>query len=473
MMRTPSILTSACLALLGILINGKSSGAAADVLAFVDVAVVPMARNALLPHQTVLIKGEQIVGMGPVATIRIPTGATRISGAGRYLMPGLIDMHVHFFRQPADLDLEDWRFPDFNERNEDFGLLFVANGVTSVRQMHAHPAGDRLMSRSLGANWLGPRIYSTGPITDGDPPEWPIARVVKTPDDAMRAVAADKAAGYVAIKVYDALSLPLYDAIVAAAAQVRLDVVGHVPESVGLARVIAANQWTIEHTDSFLLSLQPGAGPYALPPADLTWAEAVRRADLSKLPQFGDAIRRAAIWVCPTIVTNQMYSTDDTWSSELRFVPAAISAKFVRRYSGGDSHDFAQDLEFSLAVVAGLHARGAGLLLGSDTFKMNVVPGFSALQELQYFTRAGLSPYEALRTGTVNAAIALHEIESLGTVDVGKRADLLLLDANPLDDIRNVAHRVGVVLRGRWLAERELQDRLGAVARAVAVAERN
>jgi len=180
--------------------------------------------------------------------------------------PGLIDMHVHMVRRPLDTDPEEWRFPNYRELNERFGLLFVANGVTSVRQLHAHPVGDELRALSMGDSWLGPAIYSTGPITDGDPPVWPIARIVKTPAEARQAVADDKAAGYLAIKVYDHISLQTYDAITAAAAQVHLDVVGHVPRDVGLRRAIDAHQATIEHTDSFLDSLQPGNDPYVSRP---------------------------------------------------------------------------------------------------------------------------------------------------------------------------------------------------------------
>ena len=452
--------------------HGNARAAQSDAVAFVDVTVVPMSRNELLPHQTVLVQGDRIIAIGPVGSIRVPGRVTQIAGSGRYLMPGLIDMHVHFLRRPTDEEPEEWRYPDYYERNQDFGLMFVANGVTSVRQMHAHPAGDELVAASFKTAWLGPRIYSTGPITDGDPPQWPIARVVKTPADAIHAVESDKAAGYLGIKVYDGLPLPLYDAIVAAAAVARFDVVGHVPDAVGLTRAIAANQWTIEHTDSFLLSLQPGTGPYVVPPPEVRWSELERRADLAKLPQFADAMRRAGIWTCPTLVVNQMYSKANTWSQELRFLPAEISAKLIKRYSMGSTHDYDQDLAFSLAVVSGLYARGAGILLGSDTFKMNVVPGFSALHELDYLVRAGMTPYDALRTGTVNAALALHESDSLGTLEVGKRADLLLLNANPLNNVQNVNRRAGVLLRGRWLPESELQSRLASVARAVSTGAR-
>ncbi len=334
MTRIPANALKLLLALAAVAGTGASWATPSEAVAFIDVTTVPMSRNELRLHQTVLIEGDRIVAIGAAGSIRLPKGVKRIPGGGRFLMPGLVDMHVHFLRRPTDADEEDWRFPDFRDRNENFGLLFVANGVTSVRQMHAHPVGDELVARSLTGGWLGPAIYSTGPITDGDPPEWPVARIVRTPSDALRAVLDDKAAGYVGIKVYDQLSLANYDAIIGAAAKNQLDVVGHIPDAVGLSRAIAANQWTIEHTDSFLLSLQPGEGPYTVPPADVRWAELEHRADFKKLPQFADAMRRAGIWTCPTVVVNQLYSSANTWSLRAAICPARSCCEAYQALSG-------------------------------------------------------------------------------------------------------------------------------------------
>lgn len=430
--------------------------------AFVDVNVVSMRDRNTSRHQTVIIADGRIKQIGPNSTIEVPPGARKISGAHRYLLPGLIDMHAHFVRRPSPTDGEVWNFPDYAQRNEDFGLLFVANGVTTIREMNANPPAAL---RAADADWLGPRIYSTGPITDGDPPIWPMARIIRTAEEAAQAVASDKAAGYLGIKVYDNLPLPLYDSIVAAAAQARLDVVGHVPDAVGLAHAIASHQATIEHTDSFVLSLQPKASPSA-PPADLSWHELVHRADLSKMPAFADAMRRAGTWTCPTIVVLQMDSTGGAWADDMAYLPRAYAKKLQQRYAG-QSATYDEELAFALAVVSALHRGGAGLLLGSDAAKFNVVPGFSAIHELDYLIRAGLTPYEALQSGTIHAARALHAEDRLGTVEVGKQADLLLIDENPLVDVHNVAKRAGVMLRGRWLPEAELQTRLSAVRQRV------
>jgi hypothetical protein len=442
--------------------NSADSTGSSIPIAFIDVNLVSMNREEVVEHQTVLVERDRIVAIGPTAAVRVPPGARRIAGTGRYLMPGLIDMHVHFRRQPTEGDTAYSRMPDYRERNDDEGALFVANGVTSVRMMHGHPIGDELTARSRGA-WLGPTIYSTGPVTDGSPPVHPFNRVLTQPADAAKLVAEDKAKGYIGFKVYENLSLPVYDAVVDAAAIAHLDIVGHVPTEVGLAHVIAAHQASIEHADSFLYSLQRDNPSPAAWTDTTSHDDAYQRADLERLTAFADEIRRAGIWTCPTIIVDQFDAPDYERSPEMKYVPAAFRAALHEHWAPGP---FEEERAFALAVVRRLHERGAGLLLGTDAYL--TVPGFSALQELGLFVRAGLTTYEALQTATINAARALHEQDTVGTVDVGKRADLLLLQGNPLTDVANVRRLVGVTLRGRWLPQSELQSRLAAVAKSVA-----
>lgn len=449
------------------LTSGYLSAAAAEAVssvAFIDVNVISMHRDEVRQRHTVIVEDGRISAVGPAAAIRPPRGALRIAGRGRYLMPGLVDMHVHFLRRPtgSDADPEFARLPGRLERNADFATLYVANGVTSVRQMHFDATLDDSRLSRTDREWIGPTLYSTGPITDGDPPDHPVARVVVTPEEAARAVAEDRAAGRIGVKVYSSLSAPVYDAIVAAAAREGIDVVGHVPHEVGLAHAIASGQSTIEHiVDSFLPAVSPRQSSGDQSDAEL--AARYRNADWERLAEFAVALRRARIWTCPTIVVSQVDSADYVNRDEFRYVSPAFTTALRKYFAGGP---FDEQLQYALSAVKTLHEHGAGLLLGSDAF--NVVPGFSALQELQYFVRAGLTPYEALRTGTINAASALHAEAEFGTVDVGKRADLLLLEANPLSDISNIKQRAGVMLRGRWLPETELRERLAEVERRAA-----
>jgi imidazolonepropionase-like amidohydrolase len=436
----------------------------APPVAFIDVNVISMHRDEVRQRQTVIVEGGRISAVGPTASIRPPQGALRIAGRGRYLMPGLVDMHVHFLRRPtgSDADPEFVRLPGHLERNADFATLYVANGVTTVRQMHGNAALDDSRLGRTDHDWIGPTLYTTGPITDGDPPDHPTARVVVTPEDAARAVAEDRAAGRIGVKVYSVLSAPVYDAIIAAAAKEDIDVVGHVPDSVGVAHAIASGQATIEHiVDSFLPDLSPRQGAGEQSDAEL--AARYRNADLKRLAEYAVALRRAGIWTCPTVVVSLFDSADYVKREELRYISPAFTAA-IRKYLS--IRPFEDELQYALSAVKTLHEHGAGLLLGSDAWV--VVPGFSALQELEFFVRAGLTPYEALRTGTVNAASALHAEAEIGTVDVGKRADLLLLEANPLSDIGNIKQRAGVMLRGRWLPETELRERLAEIERRAA-----
>jgi hypothetical protein len=197
--------------------------------------------------------------------------------------------------------------------------------------------------------------------------------------------------------------------------------------------------------------------PDGTPQDQLSLNDMLARADVNKLPAAAKLVKAAGVWTCPTVVYVQTDAANDIWVSERSFVPSEL----VERYEKGKLPPLVSSSEaFALAVVRALHSEGAGLLLGTDTYKPNVIPGFSLHEELTYFVKAGLSPYDAIRAGTSDAARFLHRENEFGTVAVGQRADLLLLTANPLESVGNVAKRVGLMLRGDWLSEGELQIKL-------------
>jgi imidazolonepropionase-like amidohydrolase len=339
----------------------------------------------------------------------------------------------------------------YAEENPRLALLFVANGVTTVRNMWGHPAIRGLNDEIQKGRLIGPTIYSVGPVTDGDPPTFAGMRVVTTDEQARQAVREDKEAGYIGIKVYNRLSPSVYKAIAAEAATERLPVMGHVPRAVGVAGAVEAHQQSLEHFSSFMRA----ALPESIAKDDLSVEEILARADLNKLPTIAEAVAAAGSWTCPTIVQIQWDADPKAWEKETSLVPRGV----VERYEGqmkvpplGPAAE-----PFALALVRALHAKGAGLLLGTDAYKRNVIPGFSLLEELRYFVKAGLSPYEAIKAGTSDAARFLNQENEFGTVALGRRADLILLSANPLDDVGNVTKRTGVMLRGEWLTEEKLQ----------------
>jgi imidazolonepropionase-like amidohydrolase len=305
---------------------------------------------------------------------------------------------------------------------------------------------------------LGPHIYSTGPITDGNPPIFEGSRVVETQSQAEAAVKEDKEAGYIALKLLDRLSLDAYNSLVSYARAQGLPVVGHVPYSVGLRRAIAARQDSIEHLEGFWEALQPDESTAST----ASWRTLVEKADFSKLPPLVESIRSAGVWNCPTLVLNQVLPDDAEWQRRVALVPPAIGERYRRMYPQWNP-DVALTLrayQQSISMTRALHQGGARLLLGTDANKPTVIPGFSLHEELQSLVEAGLTPYEAIRAGTADAAIFLQQENEFGTVARGRRADLLLLEANPLQDVNNVSKRSGVMFNGHWLTEADLQQRL-------------
>jgi cytosine/adenosine deaminase-related metal-dependent hydrolase len=439
-------------------------------VAIVDVTVVPMDRERLVEHQTVVVEGGRISAMGPSGSVRFPRTALEIDGRSKFLMPGLADMHVHFVREalpaepvPATTGAAS-RQPgipasaskDHELENRAYALLFLANGVTTVRNLWGSPIIDTLAKNINSGNLAGPHVYTTGPITDGNPPAWRSSRIIETAAQAEEAVRSDKQRGHVGIKVYSLLSRDSYNAIVVAARRQGLPVVGHVPASVGLEGAIASRQDSIEHLDSFLRYLAPDAR---------SSSEAVQQADLKKLPAIVERIKAADVWICPTLVVNDDPRTDPTGVEQASFVPPDVFVRYQRMYPnrGSDPRTAAPARAMFLGILGALHAGGAHLLLGTDTMKIGTLPGYSLHTELQNFAAARMTPYEAIRAGTADAARFLHQENEFGVVRTGLRADLLLVNANPLVDVKNVSEIAGVMANGRWSTLADLNRQLVAL----------
>ncbi|HEU0035151.1 MAG TPA: amidohydrolase family protein [Kofleriaceae bacterium] len=425
----------------------KPGPTAGHATAFVDVTVVPMDRESTLAHQTVVTRDGKIVALGPIASTRVPDGATTIDGRGRFLIPGLADMHVHTFG-PDDL------------------ALFVTEGVTSIRVMWGMPgsigARDAVQH---GESRLAPSITTAGTIIDGVPPIWPGSLGVASADEARAIVAAQARAGYDFVKVYNRLSPDVYRAIVDEAGKRGLRVVGHVPSAVTLGGVLDAKQSSIEHLDGWASFVQRADSPVKEAKDFKQRLLAFRYADDGKLADAIARTKAAGTWNCPTLVVFDRISKldrPDTARPEYRYLPkeqlAAWSPDQDFRFRDWSAKDFeaARDkAAWDLALVKRLSDAGAGILAGTDVGNPWLVPGFSLHDELQLLVAAKLTPYQALVAATRDPARFLGDATA-GTIAVGKRADLVLLDGDPLADIRNTTKIRGVMLRGRWLPETEL-----------------
>ena len=430
---------------------------APPVVVFENVTVLPMDSERVLESQNVVIRGRRIAEIGPAARVRAPEGALRIDCRGKFLMPGLAEMHGHLPSPQAAQQVGE----DFLDR---VLLLFVANGVTTVRGMLGAPLHLQVKAEIARGERLGPQIFTTGPSLNGTS--------VPTMDVAWRTVSEQRAAGYDLLKIHPGIKREVYDEIARTARRERIPLGGHVPADVGLLRVFISGQASVDHLDGYAEALiKHGVTPQGEPGFfALHWVDDL---DESKLPALAAASRAARTWNVPTQVLVENRYADDSPEArarrpEMRYVPAPMLSQWVEAVKketaepGFTPERARRFIQLRRRIIKALHDAGAGILLGADTPQVFNVPGFATVQELGALVAAGLTPYEALEAGTRSPALYFGLEESFGTVEVGKRADLLLLEANPLLDIANVRRRAGVMVAGRWLSAEELERRLAA-----------
>ena len=401
-MRAPWSVAAALpvLGALSLLAPGEPSRAPrAAALAIEDVTVVPLERDGVISHQTVIIEGGRISAMGAAERMRIPRGARRIDGRGRYLMPALTDMHVHL--REGDLD------------------AYLASGIGTVRNMWGHAAITRMRGEIESGARRGPRIHSASPGLDGTPPQWPATVIVTEAESAAVAVRREsgRADGWEYIKVYSRLSRAVFDAIMREVRARKLVAVGHVPLAVDVRHALASGLRSVEHLTGYdrAVSRSGRGGTWA-------WIDA----DTARYASLVEATRQAGAWNCPTL---------------------AIYTALARQHSPEEREAVARHRR---RFVGQLFEAGAPILAGSDAGIQVVAPGTSLHDELRELVAAGLTPYQALRSATVEPARFFGD-SAAGVVRSGAAADLLLLEANPLDDVANASRIGAMILRGQLM----------------------
>lgn len=436
--------TSLAFALGGVAIAGSLVAAArtpdhqasADVVVFTNVNVVPMDSERVLEGHTVLIRNGRIAAIGD-SDMDLPSGATAIDGTGKYLMPGLAEMHGHM---PGGAIEETVMF------------LYVANGITTVRGMLGQDQHIALRERANSGQIVAPTLYMAGPSFNGNS--------VNSPSEAEEKVRLQKSQGWDLLKIHPGLTVAEYDAMASTAHEVGIRFGGHVPADVGIAHALEMGQETFDHLDGFIEYLDAFDKPI----------------DEDRLHQLVSMVKGANAWVVPTMVlwdvgiigrgdademsaypeNRYWYKTGDAnsvegWARRQRSSAARITES---------SNVWAANRE---RVLEALSEAGAGILMGTDSPQIFSVPGFSLHREMQAMSDAGMSTFDILVSGTRAVGDYFQRNDTFGTIAVGRRADLLLLNSNPLDGVANVADRAGVMVRGRWISEEEIQVRLAEI----------
>ena len=438
------------------------------VTAFIDVTVIPLDRDGAVPNQTVVVRGERIVSVGPAARAQVPQGASRIDGRGKYLMPGLAEMHAHVVG-PQN--------PNHEAVNRDIMFLYVANGITSIRAMLGAPNQLPLREQLRKGEVLGPTMYVSAPSLNGNS--------APTPDSGARLVRAHKAAGYDFLKIHPGLSLETYDAIVRTSNEVGITWAGHVPSAVGLRHALASRQSGVDHLDGMLEAALPDSTFNRIRSATtpIHWSNWLASVDASRFPAIASEIKRANSWQVPTMLVwenlNTQAETGEQMAArdEMKYVSRQQLQNYVNaknnnlnalRTNGVSPEASARYLDLRRQALKAIVDAGAPLMMGTDSPQLFMVPGFALHREVGIIQTAGVSPQKIYESGAKNVATYVREVlkqdGNFGTVVAGNRADLVLLEANPLASVENLKKRAGVMIRGRWVSSAEIDRGLAELA---------
>ena len=433
------------------LFMGATPALADDPLVIRNVNLLPMDQEQVLEDRRVLIEDGRISEISGEGRYRVPRDAEVIDGQGRYLMPGMVEMHAHIPPEdPGEQALDDLLF------------LFLANGVTHTRGMLGAEWHLELRQELASGDRLGPGLTTSGPSLNGDS--------VEDPEHGAEMVREQAKAGYDFLKIHPGLTREEFDAIAEAADEAGIEFAGHVPTDVGLNRALEAGYASIDHLDAYPPAMadpdkvdEYGGGffDYRLGP----YIEADR------IEAIAEQTAEAGVWNVPTetLMHNVLLADPDTAREdrpELQYMPEDTVSQWLDRVDSMQSEDD-YDREAAEAYVqarkdllAALHEADAGLLFGSDAPQILNVPGLSIHHEMAIMEEAGLSPYEILVSATRAAAEFFGEADQWGSIAEDRRADLVLLEGNPLEDLDHLRDPAGVIRDGRWLDHESLIEGL-------------
>ncbi len=482
-------LTRALLLATGALVLASCSSA--ESLAIVGVNVVDVASGQVRSGQTVLIANDRIVQVGAASEAILPAGTKPIAGDGRFLLPGLWDMHVHFRNDPTKPDVS------LAEENSALLDLFLAHGVVGVREMGGDLADSVLRWRQEieEGRRVGPRILTAARKIDGEKPAWPGSISVMTPEEGRQAVLQVKQMGADFVKVYFGhVETAVLRAVVEEAHKQKLAVTGHAPSNIAPDELVKMGMDGLEHA-LFLFAAKPTQFEAMAremegrrnTPLRMSFQEYLARRtwmhDEAAAAELYGAMARQGTWLTPTLAIDIRLNTEigeKDFSSDprKRFLFPAIWASWdpktgQRRPPSQDDLPARQELvKRRIDSVRAAHKAGVPMLAGTDSGVSNnyMFPGWSLHDELENLVKAGFTPLEALQTATLNPAKYRGRSATEGTVEKGKIADLLLLRSNPLQSIGRTREIDAVIARGRYYSRSDMDHLLESAEKRAAAA---
>ena len=427
-----------------------AAASAADAAVITRVNVISMLEPGVQADRDVTVRDGRIVAVGAGGTAQASEAALVIDGTDRFLIPGLAEMHAHVPVLPGYRD--------------EVLFLWLANGVTVARGMLGHSRHLALRDDLLAQRVLGPRLITSGPSFS--------QRSGGGPEAVATRVRAQRRDGYDFLKIHPGLTAEEFDALVAAARDSGIGFAGHITASVGLWRSLEAGQTTVDHLDGYFDVLVPEDADVP-PGSGFSFGLGLTPfVDADRISAAAERTRALGGAVVPTETLSENTAGAHAWRAmterpEFRYLPAELRANYVARLQRAAQQvtpeTGARYLALRKRLIGALHDAGVPVLLGSDSPQVFNVPGFSIHRELEAMVAAGLTPYEALATGTT-APAAFFGTAAWGAIEPGRDADLVLLEADPLDDIGNTRRIEGVMVRGRWLDRAELDAGLAAIA---------
>ena len=416
--------------------------------------IVDVEQGTVHKNRHIVVEADRILEITDV----LPTGefSTVIEGEGAYVVPGLTEMHAHIPSPPTD-----------SNRIEETLFLYLSGGITTIRGMLGHPYHLELKEAVQKGNILGPRIFTSSPSLNGN--------TVQTPEEAMEKVSQYAAEGYDFLKIHPGIKRAVFDSLVTAARQAGIPFAGHVPVEVGVRHALESGYATIDHVDGYLEGLVPGDAGVNPAENGFFGFNFTRLADTSGIKDLVELTRKQQVWVVPTQTLFERWFAPTRADSllaqpEMKYMTPATLANW-KRIKEEQLHDPSWDPEqwalfdhIRLRLIQELARNGHGLLLGSDAPQLFNVPGFSLHREIAAMDRAGLTPEEILRMGTLAPAQFFGAEAEWGTIDIGKAADFLLVDANPLKDLTALRQMKGLMLQGKWLSRDLINQKLAEIA---------